>query len=343
MYRFANRVAALVGTAIMAGGCLHAQSITVSPGYINIGLGQSQQYTASTSGLQPETVKWGINAGGGTITQTGLYTAPLTVPPNGALISATSVANPKIVTYVYVNPEAAGPTILAITPNPMPSGNVTVTITGSPSTPFITGATMLCGGAQLTTKLVSPTVVSAGDWLATTPNTLTCTVTNPGFMPSNALTVAVSGPPTPAPVVSPATANVGVGSTQQFSASNVTSWTATAGTVTSTGLYTAPSVMPASSAVTVTATGAGGSSTAKVTLVPKLVVSPATATTVLGSKVQFSATNATTWSATYGTVTSAGLYTAPTSLPASGADTVTATGTGGTGTAGAGGLYGVSA
>jgi len=333
MHRFATRFAALVGAAIMAGGCLFAQSITISPGYINIGLGKTQQYTASTSGLQPETVKWGINAGGGAITQTGLYTAPLTLPPNGALISATSIANPKIVTYVYVNPEAAGPTILAITPNPMLSGNVTVTITGSPSTPFIAGVTMLCGGAQLTTKLVSPTVVSAGDWLATSPNTLTCTVTNPGSMPSNALTVAVGGPPTPAPVVSPRTANVGLGATQQFSASNVTTWTATAGTITSAGLFTAPTVTTSTGTVTVTATGAGGSSTAKVTLVPKLVLTPSAATAVLGTTVQFSATNATTWSATSGTVTAAGLYKAPTSMPASGTDTVRATGPGGTGSA----------
>jgi len=333
MRKYAIRIAALVFAAILGSGCASAQSITISPGYLNIGYGQSQQYTAVVTGLTPATVKWGINAGGGTITQTGLYTAPLTAPPYGALISATSIANPKIVTYVYVNPEGPGPTIVAITPNPVPAGNVTITVTASASTPFLSGALMLCNGVQLTTKLVSSTQVSAGDWLPATPATLTCSVTNPGYMPSNSLTVAIKGAAVPAPVVSPSSATVGVGSTQQFSASNVTSWKATYGTITAAGLYTAPATITASGTDSVTATGSGGSSTAQIKLVPKLVVSPAAATAVLGSTVQFSATGATAWSATAGSITSTGLYTAPTSMPASGTATVQATGTGGTGTA----------
>ena len=141
------------------------------------------------------------------------------------------------------------------------------------------------------------------------------------------------GGSTPAPVISPATTTVGLGATQQFTASNVTTWAATAGTITSAGLYTAPATTTATGTDTVTATGPGGKSTATITLVPKLVVSPATVTLTLGSTQQFTAANVTTWSATYGTVTSAGLYTAPASMPASGADTVKATGPGGTGTA----------
>ena len=72
---------------------------------------------------------------------------------------------------------------------------------------------------------------------------------------------------TPAPLVTPASASLALGGTQQFTASNVTSWSAIYGTVTATGLYTAPSTMPASGTDTVTATGAGGKGTATVTLV----------------------------------------------------------------------------
>src|SRR6185312_8500105 len=68
------------------------------------------------------------------------------------------------------------------------------------------------------------------------------------------------------PVISPNTATVVLGATQQFSASGATSWTALSGTVTSAGLYTAPSVMTASGSDTVTATNSAGSSSATVSL-----------------------------------------------------------------------------
>jgi uncharacterized protein (DUF1800 family) len=337
MMRLAHRIATLFSAAILAGGCLCAQTVTISPGYTNVPLGGTQQYTATVTGLTPATVTWGVTAGGGTITQTGLYTAPATLPKTGVLISATSTANTKISTVVYVNPEGPGPTITAMSPNPLPAGNPTITITASASMPFLKGASAVCNGAGLTTKFVSATTVTVGDWVSATTPTMTCYVSNPGTWQSNSLTVPVSGtpppPPPPAPVVTPATVTVALSGTKQFSASNVTTWSALYGAVSSSGLYTAPATTSASGTDTVTAKGPGGSGSATVTLVPKLVVTPSTATITLGSTQQFSAANVTAWSATAGTITSAGLYTAPASMTASGTDTVTATGTGGTGSA----------
>ena len=333
MQGLAARIATLVSVVMITAGCLNAQSISISPGYLNIGFGQTQQYTATVTKLSLETIKWAVNAGGGTITQAGLYTAPMAVPANGALISVTSTANPKIAAYMYVNPEPPGPTIVAITPNPLPAGNDTITVTASPATPFVSGATMLCGGVQMVTKFISPMQVSGQDYVAPSLTQIGCSVSNPGTMRGNELTVPVHGAATPAPVVSPATVSIGLGSSQQFSASNVTNWKATYGTITASGQYTSPVATSPTGKDTVTATGAGGTSIATVTLLPKIAVTPATATTMLASTVQFSAANVTTWSAAYGTVTPTGLYTAPASMPASGSDTVTATGAGGTGTA----------
>jgi len=336
MIRLANRIAGLLSAAILAGGCLYAQTVTISPGYVNVPLGGTQQYNATVTGVSPATVTWGVTAGGGTITQAGLYRAPSAVPKNGVLISANSTANPKISAVVYVNPEVPGPTITAMSPNPLPAGNPTITITASASAPFLKGASAVCNGAGLTTKFVSATSVTVGDWVSASTPSVTCYVSNPGTWQSNSLTVPVAGtssPPPAAPVVAPATATVGLGATQQFSASNVTSWSALYGGITSSGLYTAPSSMPASGTDTVTAKGPGGSGTAAVTLLPKLTVSPATATVTLGSTQQFSASNVTAWSATAGSVTSTGLYTAPAVMTASGTDTVTATGPGGSGSA----------
>src|SRR5580692_7614188 len=145
MSGFANRVTVLCSAAILAGACLHAQTVTISPGYVNLPLGGTQQYSATVTGLTPATVTWGVT-GGGTITQTGLYSAPSTLPKGSVLISATSTANHNISTVVYVNPEGPGPTITAMTPNPLPVGGDTITITANASAPFIKGATAVCGG-----------------------------------------------------------------------------------------------------------------------------------------------------------------------------------------------------
>ena len=334
MRRFLVRTATLICGAVFAGAFLIAQSVTISPGYVNLPLGGTQQYTATISGLSPQTVTWGVTAGGGSITQSGLYTAPLTLPKNSVLISATSTANPKISTVVYVNPEGPGPTLTALSPNPLPVGTDTITFTASAAAPFVKGATANCSGAGASTKFISATSITAAFYIGSNPATAICYVNNPGTWQSNSLSVPVgSGTSTPAPLVSPATATVGLGATLQFSATHVTSWSAVAGTITSSGLYTAPAKATASGTDTITATGPGGTGTATVTLQPPLVISPTTATVALGGTQQFSASNVTSWNAVAGSITSTGLYTAPSAMTASGTDTVKASGPGGTGSA----------
>jgi len=135
-------------------------------------------------------------------------------------------------------------------------------------------------------------------------------------------------------VVTPASATVGVGEAQQFSATGVMSdgstaavaatWSATGGTVTAGGLYTAAS---AAGTYRVIGVEQGGTlaDTSTVTIVagPALTaveVTPASVTLAAGAAQQFSATgrmsDATTmavaviWTATGGTITTGGLYTA---------------------------------
>lgn len=243
MRRFANRIASLFSVVILSGGYLYAQTVSISPGYVNLPLGGKQQYKATVTGLSPATVTWSVTAGGGSITQTGLYTAPSTLAKNSVLISARSTANKKISAVVYVNPEGPGPTITVMSPNPAPVGTDTMTITANANAPFIKGATAVCNGAEASANFISATSVSVVIYIGPSPATVTCYVNNPGTWQSNLLTVPVkgstsSGPSTPAPIVSPASATVGVGGTQQFSASNVTTWSATADSITSAGLYT---------------------------------------------------------------------------------------------------------
>jgi hypothetical protein len=52
-------------------------SVVVMPAAATILPGQSQQFVAQVSGLSDKTVTWQVEgSGGGTITSTGLYTAP---------------------------------------------------------------------------------------------------------------------------------------------------------------------------------------------------------------------------------------------------------------------------
>jgi hypothetical protein len=142
--------------------------------------------------------------------------------------------------------------------------------------------------------------------------------------------------------ISPTTATVSSGGTQQFGATvsntsnTAVTWTASAGSVSSSGLFTAPSVK-ASTTVTVTATSVADrtkSASAMVSVTPQqaviVTISPATATVSSGGTQQFGAAvsntsnTAVTWTASAGTVSSSGLFTAPT-VKANTTVTVTAT------------------
>jgi uncharacterized protein (DUF1800 family) len=333
-----GRLAAfLTVSAALAGSALHAQTVTISPGYTSIGVNATLQYTAVVTGITPPTVTWkvsGITGGNttyGTITANGLYTAPATIPANGITISALA-SDKKTSAIVYVNVAPAGPTITSVSPASPANGNYTVTLNGSG---FQNGAFVLDGAVRYSSTFVSATAIKVSGWHGGTgPGTFQ--VMNPGTLWGPVFTVnwVAAGPPPPQVVV-PATANVNLGATQQFTSANATSWSATAGAITSNGLYTAPATMPSSNIVTIKAMGPGPTGSATVTLInpnPQLI-SPATVTLSLGATQQFTSAGATVWSAKFGTITSAGLYTAPAIWPAGGSDTVTVTGPNGNATA----------
>src|SRR6185295_12574960 len=96
-------------------------------------------------------------ANGGTITPTGLYTAPASVPnPPSVTITATVPNYPQAsmaVTIVSNQP----PSVISISANPIPIGVFTFNIAG---TGFINGSKATLGGAPLTTAFVSATQLS---------------------------------------------------------------------------------------------------------------------------------------------------------------------------------------
>jgi len=330
--------------ALLAPGALNAQSIKISPGYTTVGVNGTVQYAAKVTGLANATVTWSVsgvkggNATNGTITAGGLYTAPATIPANGITVSALG-SDGKTSAIVYVAVEPPGPSISSISPNPIPVGSYGITVTG---TGFQNGAVARTPGVNLSTTFVNSTTLKTSGYQAAA-GTVAFQVENPGTLwgPAFNATFATSKPsPSPPPppsqqTILPTSATVKLGATQQFTSSGATSWTSTAGGIGTSGLFTAPSTMPSSSSVTVTATGPGGSASAAVTLqAPNTqTISPSAVSLNLGATQQFTSANATAWTATHGTVTTAGFYTAPSTMSSTGTDTITATGQNGSATA----------
>jgi hypothetical protein len=99
-------------------------SVSVSPSG-NVTVGQSQQFTASVTGLTPSTVTWSVviasgTGSAGTISSTGLYQTPYPAPAS-VTVTATSTANPSIkgtVTVTLAAPATTAGPALTIDANP---------------------------------------------------------------------------------------------------------------------------------------------------------------------------------------------------------------------------------
>ena len=78
-------------------------SVSISPGYAQIVVGQTLQFSATVSGTSNHGVTWQVNnanggsAAFGTVNSSGLFTAPSTLPnPAIATITAVSKADPSV-------------------------------------------------------------------------------------------------------------------------------------------------------------------------------------------------------------------------------------------------------
>jgi hypothetical protein len=139
--------------------------VSVTPNPVNVRAGSSQQFAASVTGTTNTAVTWSVNnvAGGnsasGTITSSGNYTAPATLPnPNTFTIQATSSADSSASGSSDVTILNPTPILTAISPTSANVGAFSLTITGSN---FLSGSQVLLAGAPLTTTYVSATELTA--------------------------------------------------------------------------------------------------------------------------------------------------------------------------------------
>jgi hypothetical protein len=246
--------------------------VSLAPQSAQVALLGQIQFTAAVSGSSAG-VTWSVNgaAGGnatlGVISNTGLYTAPNVLPAsNTVTVTAASVAEPTVSATASVTIVNPAPVVSSIAPAVVNagSGNTTLTVTG---TGFTAQSVVELGGTGLATVYWNPTALTAVAPAAQLANAGTLAVTvvtpAPGGGTSGAVNLAVQV----VVAVSPSAPVVLVGQTEQFTASVTGSanqgatWSvngvvggyATVGTISGTGLYTAPSVPPTPDTVTITA------------------------------------------------------------------------------------------
>ncbi len=196
-----------VGLALLLSGCSGETSalqtavtpaITLTPTATVIEVMQPQQFSASVTGVANTAVTWQITeANGGTISATGLYTAPAT--PGTYHVVAVSVANPTLTATctVTVNPTPTftlTPTATAI--EAMHTQQFSASVTGVANTAVTWQITETNGGTISTTGLYTAPatpgtyhVVAVS--VADPTLTATCTVTvnpTPTSVPAITLT-----------------------------------------------------------------------------------------------------------------------------------------------------------
>jgi uncharacterized protein (TIGR03437 family) len=172
--------------------------VTLTPNGRTIRCGATLSLTATVANTNDQAVIWQVNgqAGGsptvGTVSATGVYTAPADLPSSPAVtVTAVSHFDPTAKASVTVNLQNPLPMVASVTPNPVNPGTATLTVSG---TGFANGATIYFAGAALPTTFVSDTKLTATGTVAMPLGRLAAVKVsnpNPGAATSTPITVPV--------------------------------------------------------------------------------------------------------------------------------------------------------
>lgn len=254
-------------------------SVSVSPLSASVTSGHTQQFSATVKGASNTAVSWSTSAG--SISSSGLFTAPSVSASTSVTIRATSAADSTKSATATVTVSSATSVSVAVSPTSttMTSGGgqqfvASVQGTSNTGVTWATSAGSITDGGRFT----APAVNNATN--------VTIRATSAAD-PSKSASAVVTVDPATSSVsisVSPSSASVGSGKTQQFAASvqgstnTAVSWRASAGSISTAGLFTAPSVS-SSTNVTVTATSAADSTkSANVTVAVSAASTPTPST-----------------------------------------------------------------
>jgi hypothetical protein len=305
-------------------------SISMTPATVSLLTGATQQFstTALWSDGSTTVPTLTYSATGGSISAGGLYTAGSTAGTYRVIVSANGRADTSSVTLTV---PAATLTSLVLTP-------ATVSLQTGVGQLFSVSATWSDGSTTVpavTFSATGGTIIQNGQYTAgSTAGTFRVIVSANGRADTSAVTITAPAATLTSISMTPASVSLNTGATQQFSTTAQWSdgsttlpsltYSATGGTVSGSGLYTASST---GGTFRVIVTGGGRADTSAVTLtsptatIASLAISPKTVTVNTGASQQYSATatmsdgstqtNPTlTWAATGGTINAGRLYTA---------------------------------
>lgn len=252
---------------------LTAVSVGVSPPTATLQPNQTQQFNATVTGTANQAVNWSITPAIGSISASGLYTAPATVAATQTVtIRATSQASGT----------ASG--TATVTVNPL----VTVSVSPSLATlqagqtrqfgATVTGSQSVIWSISPSIGSISPTGLYTAPSSITAQQTIVVTATSQAS-PSASGTAAVTLAPFIFVTVSPSTSTLQPSQTLQLTAAvsgtanQAVTWSLSPalGSITPNGLYTAPSSISPQQTIDISATSQAHPSavdTAKVTLAP---------------------------------------------------------------------------
>jgi MBG domain (YGX type) len=258
---------------------------TISGGWLAVAADGSGNHVLTLTGtdfVSSSTVKWN----GASLTTS--YVSPWQI---SAMVTAAEFTMRPVIATV-VNPAGTSPgfalnsisTPIVVTVSPVSASvqtgatqQFTDTVTGTSNSSVNWNVNGAAGG-NTTVGIISSSGRYTAPSSVPSPSTVTVTATSTaGSAKLSSATVTITAPPPPIVVtVSPLSASVQTGATKQFSATvtgtsnSSVNWSvngaaggnSTVGTVSSSGLYTAPASVPTPSTVSVTATSAADSTKA---------------------------------------------------------------------------------
>lgn len=235
-------------------------AVSLSPASVTLTQSQTRSFSATVTNTGNTAVTWALSPALGSITATGLYSAPASITSSQTTaVKATSVADPtkSATATVTLTP----PVTVSLTPSSvslLPSQNrtFTATVSGTSNTAVTWSINPALG------SLVSgaTTAVYVAPSTAQTTHSVTITATSMAS-PSKAATAVITLLQAITVSLSPSTVSLAPSGTQQFAATvsgasnTAVTWSInpSVGTISSAGLYTAPSSILTSQTVTVTA------------------------------------------------------------------------------------------
>jgi hypothetical protein len=237
-------------------------AVSVSPASVSLPGGQTQKFAGVVTNSANPSVTWTLNPLIGTLSSSGVYTAPaIARSAQTVLVTARSAADATKSAVASVN----------LVPISVTASPLTASLAPDQSQQFdalVTGT----NNSGLTWSLIPHTGTLTPSGLYTAPGFISVatavTIRAASVVDSTKFSAAKVTLSRPMPVsvvsvtVSPATATLSAGQTQQFSAAvtgsptTAVTWTLSPaiGSLSSTGLYTAPAEVTTQQAVTITAT-----------------------------------------------------------------------------------------